>query len=120
MYIAGLVAILAFATAAFSFSAEPEAYFCTADARLDAPEGWVWQRDGSNDCAWTLYDDTGSEAPDSLYDSIGEEPPPSQNPSRLGILAFVIGVGASVAAVLSVSNNRAEMKNGPSTPDPER
>ena len=109
MYIASLIAILAFATAAFAFTSEPEPYFCTADARLDAPEGWSWQRDGSNECVWTLYDGTGSEAPDSVYESIDEEPPPSQDPSRLGIVAFLIGVGATGVGVVAFSKSRAEL-----------
>jgi len=118
LYIASLVAILAFATAAFAFTSEPEAYFCTADARLDAPDGWQWQRDGSNECAWTLYDDSGAEAPDTVYESVGEEPPPSQDPSRLGIVAFLIGVGATAAGVFAFSKSRSEMQAGdtPETP----
>jgi hypothetical protein len=110
MYVAAAVAILAFVTASFAFSSEPEASICTADARLDAPEGWTWLRDGSNECAWTLYDDNGLNAPDSVYESVGEEPPPRQDPDWLGIVAFLIGVGASGISVVAFSKSREEMK----------
>jgi hypothetical protein len=110
MYLSAGIAILAFITASFAFTAQPEATFCTADARLDSPEGWLWQRDGSNGCAWTLYDTQGNEAPDSVYESIGEDAPPSQDPDRLGIVAFLIGVGATAASVTAFSKSRAELK----------
>ncbi len=108
MFVAGAVAILAFATATFAFSTEPEALACTADARLDAPDGWVWQRDGANECAWTLYDGQGNTAPDSVYTAAGEEPPSTSDPDRLGIVAFIIGVLATGASVMAFSKSRAE------------
>lgn len=113
MYIASLVAILAFVAAAFAFTSESETFICTADARLDAPEGWVWLRDGANECAWTLYDDQGSEAPDSVYESIGEEPPPAQDPNWFGIAAFLIGIGATGTGVVAFTKSRAEMHTDP-------
>ena len=109
MLLAGALAALAFAASALAFTSEPEGLACTADARLDAPDGWVWQRDGSNDCAWTLYDSAGNEAPDSVYDSVGEEPPPSSSPDRLGIVAFVIGVLATAASLVAFSKSRSEL-----------
>ena len=108
MLAAGAIAALAFAASAFAFTSAPEGSACTADARLDAPDGWAWQRDGSNECAWTLYDSAGNEAPDSVYLSVGEEPPPSSDPDRLGIVAFAIGVLATGASLAAFSKSRAE------------
>lgn len=76
---------------------------CPADARIDAPTGWFWQRDAGNDCAWTLYDRDGQEAPAEIYEAHGESPPPA-NDSNLLIAALVVmavaAVGSRVALVL--------------------
>lgn len=85
-------------------SPDTEPVACTMDARLDAPEGWTWHRDGTNNCAWTLYDADGSEAPDDVYTAIGEEPPPPP-PTDLapwlvlgaGIVTIGVAIGAAVS-----------------------
>ncbi len=110
MYMAGAVAILAFATATLAFSTGTEAFVCTADARLDAPDGWAWQRDGANECAWTLYNGQGNVASDDVYEAAGVEPPPNSDPDRLGIVAFITGVLATGASIIAFSKSRAERR----------
>ncbi len=108
MLVAAATAVLAFGAALFAFSSEPAATACTMDARLDAPDGWTWQRDGANNCEWTLYDDQGSEAPDSVYESTGEVPPPPKPADRLWFLSLLIGVTAAGFAVTEFRKDRAE------------
>ena len=97
--VAATLAVVAFAAAYVTLSPSDDATACTADARLDAPEGWTWLRDGENDCAWTLYNADGDTAPDSLYESVGETPPPTAASSSFGIVAALIGIAASVVVV---------------------
>ncbi len=108
MLVALATAVLAFGAAIFAFSSAPAAVFCTMDARLDAPDGWHWQRDGGNDCAWTLYDAQGHEAPDGVYETIGEEAPPSGPPDLFGLVALIIALSAIGLAVAEYRKDRAE------------
>ncbi|MCP4245808.1 MAG: hypothetical protein GY778_02055, partial [bacterium] len=43
-------------------SAGPYSQFCTADGLLvEPPTGWELSRDHHNDCAWTLFDKSGTD-----------------------------------------------------------
>lgn len=80
---------------------------CTADARLDAPEGWRWARDADNDCAWTLYADSGDTAPDDVYQEYGLESPPTQSErtalANWVLLLVVITTGVTIWFVMTQS-----------------
>ena len=85
--------------------------FCTADARLDAPAGWRWARDPGNECAWTLYADSGEVAPDDVYQEHGFAPPPTQS-ERTGaanwvLLLVAIATGLTIWFVMTQSRCRS-------------
>jgi len=92
-------------------SSSTEQGFCTADARLDAPEGWQWARDAGNDCAWTLYADSGEEALDDVYQEYGFEPPPTQSERTAAtnwvLLLVAIASGATIWFVMTQSRCRS-------------
>jgi hypothetical protein len=104
--VAALISVIGFSAGVVLMNTSSESLACTADARLDAPDGWVWQRDGSNDCAWTLYDADGDAAPDHVYDEAGEEPPPASSDVPAWI-AYAVGVGGlAVIAITAVRSKR--------------
>lgn len=105
--VSAVLAVIAFAAGIATLTASDEAFACTADARLDAPEGWVWSRDGANDCAWTLYDSDGNTASDDVYEAAGEEPPPSSF-GLTAPAAFAVGILATIAAVVTALRSRRE------------
>ena len=84
--------------------------FCTADARLDAPEGWRWARDPGNDCSWTLYADSGEAAPDDVYQEYGFESPPTQSErpaaANWALLLVAIATGVTIWFVMTQSRCR--------------
>ena len=112
MIVAAALALVAFGAALVSMTGADDPVACTADARLDAPDGWVWLRDGSNDCAWTLYNADGDTAPDSVYESIDEAPPPAPPGDTFVMVAFAIGAVASVVAIISA----LRLRKGPGDP----
>ncbi|MEA3501268.1 MAG: hypothetical protein U9R47_00720 [Actinomycetota bacterium] len=84
--------------------------FCTMDARLDAPGGWQWSRDPGNDCAWTLYSDSGEAATDDVYQEYGFEPPPAQS-ARTAAAAWtlrllIVAIGVSIWFVMTQGRGR--------------
>lgn len=103
--VASLLAVIAFAAGIVAMTSEGGPLVCTTDARIDAPEGWMWQRDGANDCAWTLYDGEGNAAPDSVYEDAGELPPPP-NTDLTAPVAFAVGAIAAVVAGVAASRSR--------------
>lgn len=79
---------------------EPE--FCTLEGKLvEPPPGWDLRRDHFNDCAWTLFSESGDRAPDELYREMSLDPPP-EYPYDWDALGWVLIVGALVggAAIL--------------------
>ena len=55
----------------------PYSEFCPLDGLLvEPPDGWDWWRDHNNDCAWTLFNDSGDRASSDLYAGTPIEPPP--------------------------------------------
>lgn len=85
--------------------------FCTMDARLDAPGGWQWARDPGNDCAWTLYADSGEAAPDEVYQESGFEPPPAES-ARTAAAAWtlrllIVAIGVSIWFVVTQGRERS-------------
>ena len=104
--VASLLAIIAFSAGVVALTSGKDPAACTADARIDAPEGWDWARDADNDCAWTLYDTEGNEAPGAVYEAAGETAPPSSFDLTAPV-AFAVGaVAALVAATTAVRSQR--------------
>ncbi|MEA2010536.1 MAG: hypothetical protein U9N78_07520 [Actinomycetota bacterium] len=91
--------------------------FCTADARVDAPEGWRWSRDPANDCAWTLYADSGETAPDDVYQEHGFEAPPTQSTrttaSYVTLALVLIATAVSIWFAVTQSRCRSEDCSNP-------
>lgn len=105
--VASLLAIIAYSAGFVALTTGNDPVACTADARLDAPEGWSWARDGDNDCAWTLYDAQGNEAPETVYEAAGVDAPPSSF-DLTAPLAFAVGTGAAlIAAITALRPQRA-------------
>ena len=76
---------------------------CPADGRIGAPDGWSWQRDAGNDCAWTLYDSHGNAAPTGIYVTNDETAPPTSDAGLLVttlVFLAVVTVASRVALVV--------------------
>lgn len=87
--------------------------FCNADGPPfdPAPPGWQWQRDGGNNCNWTLFNDQGDRASDAIYEDMRLFPPPPP-PSRLLLLFALVGVAVSMSGTATVMLRRD--RRGPS------
>ena len=76
--------------------------FCSLEGLLVEPRpGWEFGKDHFNDCAWTLFNESGDRAPDELYREVSMDPPPDY-PYDWDALGWVLIVGALVggAAIL--------------------
>ncbi|MEN8235030.1 MAG: hypothetical protein ABFR89_08945 [Actinomycetota bacterium] len=88
----------------------PDQAFCTADMIVvDVPDGWDLNRDGANDCRWTLFDSAGERAPDEVYEGLSIEAPPPVRSGPESVVAgvvFVAAVGIGIAVVVTRSRER--------------
>jgi hypothetical protein len=70
---------------------------CALDSRADSVDGYHWDRDRYNDCAWTLYSGTypiRSRASDSAYLESGLVPPPNNPPLDPWQAVMILGAAA--------------------------
>ena len=85
----------------------PYSESCNLDAPLaEPPASWDWERDHDNDCAMTLFNDSGDRAPAELYAGTTIEPPPGypQDWNGLG-WALIVASFLGFAAVLPVRSS---------------
>ena len=80
----------------------PYSEFCPADGLLvEPPIGWEFSRDHHNDCAWTLFNESGGRAPAEPYAGLPIEPPPDY-PNDWDVLGWTMIVGSIVAGTTSL------------------
>lgn len=77
----------------------PYSEFCDLDGLLaEVPPGWDFARDHYNDCAMTLFNESGERAPDELYADVPVDPPPDY-PHDWDWLGWVLALGSLVGSI---------------------
>jgi hypothetical protein len=98
--------------------------FCNLDGPLfdDGPPGWHWQRDGGNDCEWTLFNDQGDRAPDAIYEDMRISPPPPLPfvPNLIGLVGVVLSLSGIGIVVFQRDGHGRELTSSLSEPPAKR